>query len=308
MEGSKSLYKDYKQGVASAILSAVLWGILPVYWKSLNPINSFVIILYRIVFVAIFAFVVCMIMNKWKKTWEPLKTKGVLRDFFISGILITMNWSMYIWAVTNNFIIQTCIGYYIEPLLVCIFGVVLFKEKITSLKKLAIFIAAIGVAVIIVNYKELPLIAIFLGITFALYAAAKRRYKIEAVTALLYETMLIAPFALVALIYLEVTGQGALSVATTTQLWMMPTMGIVTGVPLILFTMATNRVPLVTLGLIEYISPSLALILGIFLYGEPFDMIQFVSFVIIWIGLAIFTAGELKEGKELKVRGDNERA
>ncbi len=298
---------DYKQGVACAILCAVLWGLLPVYWKALYPIDSFVIIYYRIFFVFLFALAGSLMAYGWKKTWAPLKEKGVGRTFFLSGLLITCNWSIYIWAVTNNYVIQTCIGYYIEPLMVCSLGVVLFKEELTKYKKLSLIIASIAVVVIIVYYRQLPLIALLLGSTFAIYSAVKRKFKMTAVIALLYETMFLAPVALAAIFYVEYQGVGAFAVAAPYQLWMMPLMGFATGIPLMLFAMAANRVPLVTLGLIEYISPSLTLILGIFLFKEPFDFVQFIAFIIIWVGLAVFTLGELKMANELNATHEGEK-
>lgn len=290
--------KDYKQGIAYAILCAVLWGVLPVYWKSLVPINPLLIMLYRIVLVCIFAFIVSIIIYKWKGIITPLKQKGIARNFFISGLLISINWSIYIWAVSADHIIETCIGYYIEPLFVCLFGVFAFKEVLNIQKKMALVIATIGVMVMIIYYGEIPLIALSLAVTFASYAAIKRKYQLTAIIALLYETMFLAPFALAVILYMEFTGQGAYVMGEPHQWALLAVAGIITGIPLLLFSLAANRIPLVSLGLTEYISPSMALVLGIFLYKEPFDIIQLVTFVIIWIGLVVFTLGEMKSVKD----------
>lgn len=296
--------KEYKQGVAFAILCAVLWGLLPVYWKSLDPINPLVILFYRILLAGGLAFVLALVLHKWKGIIEPLKEKGILRAFFLTGILISTNWGIYIWAVNNDYIIQTCIGYYIEPLFVCLFGVFIFKEKLNKYKLTAILLACLGVLVMLIYYREIPIIALTLAISFASYAAIKKKYKLNAVLALFYETMLLMPIALVIILYLEFTGRGVIATAEPYQWGLLTLAGLVTGIPLMLFAMATNRISMITLGLVEYISPSLTLLLGIFVYREPFDFIQLVTFGIIWIGLAIFTVGEMKDNKEPKEQID----
>lgn len=292
--------KEYEQGVAAAILCAVLWGVLPVYWKSLHPINPIAILFYRMVLACGLAFVLALVLYKWKGIIEPLKKKGTLRNFFLAGVLISTNWGIYIWAVSNNHIIQTCIGYYIEPLFVCIFGILFFKEKLNKYKLTAIILAALGVLVMLIYYGQFPVIALSLAVTFATYAAVKKKFNLNAVLALLYETMLLVPIAIPVILYLEFTGRGVYATAEPYQWGLLALAGLLTGTPLMLFAMATNRINMVTLGIIEYISPSLTLILGIFVYNEPFEMIQLITFAIIWIGLLIFTIGEFKENNELK--------
>lgn len=287
--------KEYRLGIAAAILCAVLWGLLPIYWKALSSIDSSLIILYRIVLVFIFASVLCLKTVGWQAMKAPLKEKGLARNLFLAGVLISCNWSIYIWAVAHNFIIQASIGYYIEPLLVCIFGVIFFHEKLDKYKLTALIIAGLGVLFMLVFYRQLPVIALTLAITFATYAAIKRKYRLNALLALFYETIFITPPALIAILYIEFSGKGAFASAEPYQLGLLMLAGVFTGTPLMLFAMAANRISLVTLGITEYIAPSISLVLGIFLYREPFDIIQLITFVIIWIGLVIFTIGEWKE-------------
>lgn len=292
--------KESKQGIACAILCAVIWGVLPIYWKSLEPINPVLILFYRIVLAFIFTFILSIGIYKWKGIIEPLKRKGILPAFFLAGILISTNWGIYIWSVSNNFIIQTSIGYYIEPLFVSIFGIMLFHERLNRYKRTALILAGLSVLLLIINFRQVPTIALSLAISFSCYSALKKKFKLEAVLALLYETMFLVPFALAVIFYFELSGKGALAAAEPYQLGLLMLSGILTGIPLLLFAMAANRISLITLGLTEYISPSMALLLGIFLYKEPFDRVQFIAFVIIWLGLAIFTIGELVESGQLQ--------
>ncbi len=289
--------QNYKIGMICALSCAALWGVLPIYWHMLRPIDSMVIIFYRIFLVGVTTFVISFKIYGKEKLLAPLKQKGLLTTFIIAGILITANWSIYIWAVNADYVIQTCIGYYIEPLMVCVFGVILFKEKLNRYKMAALTLALIGVLVILIHFKEVPLIALSLAFTFATYAAIKKKYNMEALITLFYETVFLTPFALALIIYYEATGKGALSVAEPYQLVLLAFVGILTATPLALFAMGANRISMVSLGITEYISPSLSLILGIFLFKEPFDIMQFIAFAIIWVGLIYFTYGEIKESK-----------
>lgn len=291
--------KRYRVGMSAALSCAFLWGILPIYWQALRPIDSMVIILYRVFLAGLVCLIIALKKYGLKEILEPLKIKGLVFRFMIAGILITLNWSIYIWAVNADYVIQTCIGYYIEPLMVCVFGIVFFKEKLTKYKTMALLMAVIGICIILLHFREFPVIALTLAITFATYAAIKKSYQISAILSLLYETVFLAPIALVLIIYVEITGKGALAVGEPYQYGLLLLCGILTAIPLFLFANAANRIPLVSLGLTEYISPSMSLIIGIFLFKEPFDKIQFLAFFVIWIGLFIFTYGEYKEVRKI---------
>lgn len=292
--------KNYKMGLTAIIGCNLVWGLLPIYWKMLIPIPSSVIIFYRIVLVGLCTFLACLKLYGFERIKEPLKIKGNKIKFFVAGAIIAGNWSIYIWAVNAGHIVQTSVGYYIQPLIVCLFGIVLFKEKLTKYKIAALAMAVVGVIVIIVHFGEAPIIALSLAISFAVYGAFKKTFKVEALLSLLYETMFLVPFALAVIVYMEVSGKGAIGVGEPYQYGLLMLAGIMTAVPLGLFASAAKNLPLVTVGVASYISPSMALILGIFLYGEPFDKVQFASFVLIWIGLAVFTYGEKKEMKKNK--------
>lgn len=298
--------KDYKVGMLCAIASAVTWGFLPIYWQALRPIDSVVIIFYRIIFVAIVTFVASLKLYGIEGIKAPLRIKNNKLKFFGAGALITVNWSIYIAAVNADFVIQTCIGYYIEPVIISIFGILLFKEKLGKYKTISLAFAGLGVFIMLIYYKEVPLIALSIATTFALYTAMKKSYKLEAVLSLFYETMFLAPLALAMVIYYEINGTGAFGVGSNFQLFLLSLIGFCTAIPLVLFTMGANRISMVNLGIIEYISPSITLLLGIFLFKEAFDFIQLICFIIIWIGLTFFTYGEYKEQNKKDIK-ENEK-
>lgn len=292
---------EYRKGVISILTCGFLWGVLPVYWNALKPIDSFVIIFYRVVLMALVCLAVCAHKYGFKGLFKPMfETKKNFITFFTAGIIITLNWSIYIWAVNAGFVIQSSMGYFLEPLLVCIFGVIIYKEKMNGFKKISMIFALCGLLVMIAGYRQIPLIAVGLGMTFAVYSAIKKSVNVDPMQSLLYETIFLVPVALGFIIYYETTGMGALAAGGTGKFILLLFAGIATAVPLGLFGYSASRLPLITLGISEYISPSISLILGIFLFREPFDIIQFSAFVLIWIGLVFFTFGEVKDQKELK--------
>ena len=287
---------ERRQGILAAIISNVMWGFLPLYWHALRPIESSVLIFYRLVLSAI----VCWFLARRKYTREeltaPLKDRKLFLKLLAAGVLITLNWSLYIWAVNADHSIETAIGYYIEPVVVCLFGVLIFHDKLNKWKAWAFAIAAAGVAVIVLYYRSLPLISLGLALSFSLYGAMKKGLNQPALLSFFYETVLLSPFALIVLIWLETTGRGAFAMAVSPwQFAVLALCGFVTAIPLILFGESANKAGLFATGLIGYLSPTITLFLSIFVFHEPFDLVQLAAFAIIWVGLGFFTYGELKE-------------
>ncbi len=277
------------------LLCMLLWGVLPIYWKSLVPISSWVIIVYRILLVFVMAVLFALRNHTWQEIWAPLKEdRKTVKTLAIAGFIITANWSTYIWAVNAGYILQASLGYYIEPLAVCLFGIVLFHEQVTKYKLTAMLFAVAAVVIIILHFGQVPGVALGLVVTFSVYSAIKRSITIDPELSMIYETMWLAPFALVVAIYLEVTGKGALAAGEPYQYGLLMLCGLFTVVPLILFASAAQKTSMFVLGLAEYISPTLQLLIGVFVYHETLDLVQLGAFGIIWIGLVFFTYGELK--------------
>ena len=279
----------------------VLWGVLPIYWQALRPIDSWVIIFYRIFLVGFVAGIASVAIYGIKPIKAQLSIRKNLWRFPLAGLLITANWSIYIWAVNADHVIQTCVGYYIEPLIVCLLGIIIFKDRLTKYKLTALLFALAGMVIILIHFMEVPLIALTLATTFAVYAAVKKWFDLPPIMSVFLETLFLMLPALCVVIGLEVTGNGALAVATPGKYALLLCCGLLTAAPLSLFAAAATKVPLVTVGLLEYLSPSISLVIGIFFMKEPFDLVQFISFVIVWIGLAFFTVGEVKEAKVEKL-------
>jgi len=292
--------------MVSAIVCAFWWGIMPIYWQWLKPIDSAVIIFYRIVLVAAVCFLFALKVHGMEEIKAQLRPKGVKLRYFLAGLLITANWSIYIWAVNADMVIQTCIGYYIEPLIVCLFGVFLFKEKLDRFKIIALILAGTGVSVVIIHFRQLPAVALSLGITFALYAAMKKGFSMPPLLSLLYETIFLMPPALIVIIGMEVTGRGALAVINSPlQYVLLMFCGLFTAFPLALFANAANKIDLFSLGITEYISPTISLCISIYLFKEPFDRIQLIAFAVIWVGLVFFSYGEYVKNRKEGIESDS---
>ena len=287
---------QYRLGMMSTLFCGVLWGLLPIYWDALKPISSFTIIIYRIVLMSIMCYIICCFTIGPVKVFRQMfEDKKKLLVYLLAGILITINWSTYIWAVNAGYVIQTCMGYFIEPLMVCISGKIFFHETMNNSKRAAIGFALVGLAIMIIGYREMPVIALGLALSFASYAAIKKTYKLPVMQALFYETAILVPIVLIIICYTELAGHGLAGNIETKKIILMSLCGILTAAPMGLFSFAASKLPLVTLGLTEYLSPSISLLLGIYYFREPFDVIQFSAFVSIWIGLAFFSYGEYKD-------------
>lgn len=287
-----------RKGIVLALTSYIIWGVMPLYWQELKPVDSWVIIFYRIVLVAVVSFIGAIKTDGWDEIKSGMKPRGAKALFFLAGVFITANWSLYVWAVNAGFVIQTSIGHYLEPLMIAGFGMVLFKEKASKNKFIAFGLAGAGVLVMIVHFGEVPIIAVGLGSTFAIYAAIKKKLSCSSMLSLFYETIFFVPVALIIIIYLECTGRGALSMASPAKYLLLMTVGLVTVIVLWLFAEAETKTSLSNIGLIAYIAPTISLLLGIFWFQEPFDLVQLCAFSIIWLGLIIFTIGEFRTMKK----------
>ena len=289
--------RDYRIGLICVLASQLIWGFLPAYWQALVPIPSWVIILYRMTTMFIYSYIAARLRYTKEEIWTPLKEKGAVVRYLIAGALLTANWSIYIWAMTTGHMIQSSIGYYLEPIVICLFGVVIFKEKFTRYNLTAVVFAAVALIVMLIHYGQLPGVALGLAFTWATYSAIKKSSKNPPLVELVYETMLYAVLAVIGILVIETKGMGALSLGVPGKYALMFLSGLVTLIPIALFGSAAKKVSLFIIGLTQYISPSITLLLGIFVYKEPIDRVQLLSFAVIWIGLVFFTYGEYKNHK-----------
>lgn len=291
---TKTHNNDYIFGLICVIGCQLTWGFLPIYLHFLKPIDPKIIILYRLVTMFIFALIGARLKYSFSEIFEPLKKTKTAITNVLAGFLLTIDWSIYIWAVNSGHVIQTSIGYYIEPIIICLFGILIFKEKITPYNIIAIAMAISAVILILVHYKQLPGVAVSLALTWAFYSAIKKGTDTPIIIALVNETIVFAVIALALIIYMETNKMGAIyQYGTNIKYYMMLMSGLATVVPVALFGISTRKVGLLVVGLAQYISPTITLICGVRLFGETLEKTQFIAFIIIWIGIVIFTVGEI---------------
>ncbi len=300
--------REYRTGALYVLLCQLMWGFLPIYWQALEPIESWKIVLYRILTMFIYSYIVARFAYSKEEIWGLMADKKKVLRSFAAGLVLTFNWSLYIWAMNSGRVIQASIGYFIEPIVICAFGIVLFKEKLTKYNIVAMCLALIAIVIILVHFGQLPGVALGLAVSWAVYSAIKKASDQPPLIALVYETMPYAVLALIAIVYIEARGVGAISVNAPRQYAMLWASGLMTLIPVALFGYAAKKTPLQLLGLAQYVSPTISLLLGIFLFREPTDRVQMMALGIIWIGLVFFTYGEFERMKELPNTGSDDNS
>ena len=287
----RGLTAEEKRGVAAAVFCYLLWGIFPLYWKLLAEVDSLEIIAHRIIWC--FATTVIFCAAARLDLRGLLKTPRAWRYLVPAAIIITRNWAIYIFAVNIGRVVETAIGYYINPLVSVVLGIVVFGERLSALKGAAVTLCTIGVAFFTISYGQFPWIAIALAMSFGVYGAIKKKAGYPAITALAFENVvMVLPAILFAIALAHVTGTHAFAANLDTPHGVYLTAllvigGPATAIPLILFAKAANSIPLSLLGFIQYLSPTMALLTGVFLFGEPFTLAHGVCLGCIWSGIAL---------------------
>jgi chloramphenicol-sensitive protein RarD len=282
-----------------AFLAYLLWGVFPLYWKLLPSVNSFEIICHRIVW-SLLTLVICVHLTKqWPDVRAVLKEFKRLRLCFLAAALISMNWLIFIWAVQNGYVVETSLGYFINPMLNVVMGVLFFHEYLHRIQWLAVVIAAAGVAVMTLSTGEFPWIALTLASSFSLYAAAKKMTTMPAIAGLGMETAILAPISLLALLLFAYanTSTDTRSGATWTLLALG---GPVTTLPLVLFAAAAKKVPMVAMGMLQYIAPSMQFALGVLLFEEKVTQGRAAGFALVWLALIIFSSFAIASSRRIR--------
>jgi chloramphenicol-sensitive protein RarD len=273
-----------KLGLLFGVSAYSLWGAFPLYWPLLEPANPLEIVSHRAVWTLVFCFIVLAATKALKSTLVTLKRPTVAVKLFLSSLLISINWLVYIWATNNEHVVEASLGYYINPLIIIGFGVIFLKEKMRPLQWAAVSIATIGVLVLTFDYGRLPWIALALALSWGSYGLIKKQLGLGALEGLAIETFISSFFYLAYLIYIGNQGTGQFG-----QNWgltvLLISAGAVTAIPLLLFNGSTNRLPFTTIGLLQYITPTLQFSIGVWVLNEDMPTARWVGFLIIWAAL-----------------------
>ena len=293
-------------GIASGAGAYFLWGILPLYWKLLSGVPSEEVLAHRIIWSFIFMIFILLVLGKLSSFQKELlsifKQPKKLTAIAFASLFITINWYAFIWAVNHDHVIQTSLGYYINPLISVLLGILFLKERLSFWQLISFALATIGVLNLVFRFGEIPWVSLILAMSFGLYGLLKKTARLHALTGLTIETLLITPFALIYLISVRSSMSDALYINNVSILFLLLGAGIVTAVPLLLFASGANRISLSMIGFLQYIAPTLMLIQGVFLYGESFTSAHMVSFALIWAALVIFTLARTKLFRRIEPR------
>jgi chloramphenicol-sensitive protein RarD len=270
-----------KLGLLFGVSAYSLWGAFPLYWPLLEPANPLEIVSHRAVWTLVFCFIVLAATKALKSTLATLKRPKIAAKLFLTSLLISINWLVYIWATNNGHVVEASLGYYINPLIIIGFGVILLKEKMRLLQWAAVIIASIGVLVLTIDYGRLPWIAFALAISWGSYGLIKKQLGLGALEGLAIETFISAFFYLGYLIYIGNQGTGQFGHHVGLTLLLMSA-GAITAIPLLLFNGSATRLPFTTIGLLQYITPTLQFSVGVWIRHEDMPTARWIGFLIIW--------------------------
>lgn len=277
-------------GLFYAALAYTAWGLLPVFFKQLAQVNAFEIVMHRMVWSLVFLLCVLAVLKRWAWLRGVARQPRVLLAFAASALLLSVNWSVYVWAVQNAHMVDASLGYFILPLVNVAMGFAFLNERPRPGQWLAVAVAAAGVLWLTVQAGRLPWVALVLAITFGIYGLLRKLAKLGALEGLTLETLLLWPMAVGMLAWWAWHGQGALVQGDPATLGWLLLAGPLTAIPLLLFAAGARRIPMATLGILQYISPSLQMLLGVWLYGEAFEPARAIGFYLIWMALVLYSA------------------
>jgi chloramphenicol-sensitive protein RarD len=279
---------DQTKGAWYVGLAYTLWGFFPIYWKALAGISPLQLIGHRIVWSFLLLLVMIGRSKDWTAVWASVRTPRVLGVYTIAGLAIATNWLIFVWAVAVNQIVEISLGYFINPLLSVVLGMLIFHERLRKLQWMSVALAAAGVLYLTVTLGALPWIALSLATTFCIYGLMKKLAPLGSVHGLALETGILFVPAAIYVIAEHLSGRGAFMHAGALRDVLMFASGPTTAVPLLLFAAGVRRIPLSLVGMLQYINPTMQICLGVLLYGEPFTRVQLVGFGLVWTALALF--------------------
>jgi chloramphenicol-sensitive protein RarD len=277
-----------KKGVLAGFASYFLWGLFPIFFHALKAVDSFQVLAHRIVWSFFFLVLLLSLRRDWAVFRRSLNLRVVLLYFGVA-VLLTVNWGVYVWAIANGHVVEASLGYFINPLVNVLLGVVFLKERLRPLQWVPVGLAAAGVLYLTISYGAPPWIALALAFSFGLYGMMKKIAPLGSLHSLTLETGTVFLPALAFLLVAEFSGRGAFGHVSGFETLLLSLTGVVTSIPLLLFTYGARRIPYSTMGLLQYVAPTLQFLSGVILFSEPFSHHQAIGFGIIWAALILFT-------------------
>ena len=285
--------KSVKAGVIFALAAYSMWGIAPIYFKLLTTVPALEIVMHRIVWSVLVLCVLLVVRKKFSQVFKAIRDPKVIITLAISGLLLAVNWLVFIWAVNNDKMLDASLGYFINPLFNVLLARFFLHESLTRLQLLAVFVALAGVAFLIFSYGQLPWIALVLATSFSIYGLLRKKVSVDSMPGLLIESCIMLPFALLYWLIMDTSSGNMLANTADLNITLLLA-GVVTTAPLLCFTAAARRIRYTTLGFFQYIGPSLMFLLAVMHYQEPLDVTRVITFVCVWSGLLIYVYDSLR--------------
>lgn len=282
------------------VLAFALWGCFPVYFKMVQEASPDEILAHRIVWSAVMLVGILYVTRRFEVLKRTLASARLRRGLLLTSLIIALNWLIFIWAVNSQHTLQASLGYFICPLINCLFGYLFYGERLTPLQKFALMFAVAGVSIPLLALGRIPWISLCLAVSFALYGTLRKKYQADPIAGLGVETLILTPVALGWMTWLAADGQIAFGAFGPTFSIYLVMAGLVTSLPLVLFASAANQIPLTAIGFLQYIAPSLQFLLAVFAFGEAFAVNDALSFALIWTGLAIYSFDQVRRRSAVK--------
>lgn len=294
-KSGKPVRSEAATGVLYGVGAYGLWGLLPIYFLLLMPANSVEIVANRVVWSLFFCALIITITGGWRKVGAALKNRRILGTLTVAGFLIVINWLTYVFAVTTGSAIEASLGYFINPLVSVLIGVIVLKEKLRPLQWAAVGVGFIAVVVLTFSYGKLPWIALVLAFSFGSYGFVKNRVggKVDAITSLSIETAVLTPFAVATMAVLTVLGHATLTGFGAGHFWLLAASGIITAVPLLLFGASASRLSMTGIGLLQFMTPVIQFIVALTILGEHMSVERWIGFSIVWVALVLLVVDML---------------
>ncbi len=289
-----------KAGLASTAAAFVIWGLVPLYLAGLTSVSALQIVAHRIVWSCVFVLGWMAARGEFGTLGAIAVRSGLLPRLIASAVFITINWLTFVWAINNDHVVDISLGYYINPLVNVLLGIFVLSERLNRMQWVAVALAAAGVTYITIQTGSLPWPALAVAVSFGLYGLIRKTAHVDALPGLAIELVLLAPFALGYLLWCEMNGTGAFGHSTVTIDTLLVFSGLVTAVPLTLFAYGARRIPYSTVGILQYIGPSLQLAGAVLFFGEPFQRARAIGFAFIWIALLVYASDGLWRARRLR--------
>lgn len=288
-----------QRGTLYGAAAYLLWGVFPLYFPLLEPSAPLEILVHRVVWTLVVCVVVLTVLRGWDQVADVVRSPRRLLLLGVASVLIAVNWGVYIYGVNSGQVVETSLGYFVNPIVTVLLGVLVLRERLRRLQWAAVTVGAIAVAVLAVDYGRLPWIALTLAFSFGLYGLLKNRVGrgVGALTSLSVEAALLTPLALAGIVFFEATGRGTFTQEAPGHAAMLVVTGLVTAVPLLFFASAARRVPLTTIGLLQYLAPVLQFALGVFVLSEPMPASRWFGFALVWVALLMLTLDLLRTAR-----------